>query len=117
MTSTHPPDQLSLRHVIALLEVAQSDAYIAELTAEPEESIPSSLALAATSRLLRTVRENDCLPANEVAGLALEEATSLLDVKPIRTTLAGPSLLVLQRVALLVLHNVSHTHTTKEEPF
>jgi hypothetical protein len=24
---------------------------------------------------------------------------------------------VLQRVALLVLHNVSHTHTTKEEPF
>lgn len=117
MTITSPTDHLSLRHAIALLEVAQCDAYIAELTAAPEESIPSSLAFASTSRLLTDIRNRDDLSDAEAASLILDETTSLLEVRPVRNTLAGSSLLVLQRVALLVLHNTAGSHSDEESPF
>ena len=117
MTIARPTDLLSIRHVIALLEVVQSDAYIAELTAEPEESIPPALTFASTSRLLSEIRSRNDVSDAETAGQILDEATSLLELHPVRNTLAGPSLLVLQRVALVVLHNTSSKRSDDQSPF
>ena len=119
VTITHPPDLLSVGHLVAILEIVQSDSYIADLTAEPEDSIAPSVVLAAARRLLSSIDDATTDSSSKTAWVSqtLDEATTLLSLEQVRRTLAGPSLTVLQRVALLVLHNISPGPAPEESPF
>jgi hypothetical protein len=111
MTLPRPPDALNTAHLKCLVEIVRSDSFIADVHAEPDDSIAPALVFATCTRLVKRLTNLGQSPEidRELVSQVLIEASELLDLPRVRATLAGPSLTVLQRTALLVLHNIDQS--------